>query len=552
EVQSLRAQLVVIAEQLKGSMRNAADAEQRAQTAQSRERETRARLLQVEHAKHQADLEVTRQTEEMKRYRLQIDTLERQKMQMEVDMRAVEKERDEAVDSATDAKDALRQYKQFIRDAQARDEGLETGRRLGLRRGYNTGRVNGFEDGLQEGFDEGYELGRQEGFLAAKNEVRRVERARTRDNLDSYIEIDRPKLKRTRTWAESLSRHEDDLVAVEPSSLHSSSTVGVGSRRKGPKSHPKLPLSVFTPPTSGASDRFPLPPSPSAVHPTTVTDSHVIDINTWKSESEGVFSSKADGIVVPTNNIEAINGYTLLERFSDTSSILAASIPLPAETGTIESVPTSAAASSVRIHFSATLDKSSPALIETIAHALKQGRIVDLHCDLGQTGSGWEVLENLIEKTMEAQEARKGKLVLSNILPPPHSLELPIVKLLTHQTYIAYQSYIASISLNSNIFLKFLPPAWGEPTPQASLNDLSKEAKEWKRRVKMFLGPAVEAFGFQRILFGSSPSPAAANSTSNNVAYWYEIARESFAELGVEQEDIDAVFSGNAKAVYGS
>lgn len=235
EVQSLRAQLVVIAEQLKGSMRNAADAEQRAQTAQSRERETRARLLQVEHAKHQADLEVTRQTEEMKRYRLQIDTLERQKMQMEADMRAVEKERDEAVDSATDAKDALRQYKQFIRDAQARDEGLETGRRLGLRRGYNTGRVNGFEDGLQEGFDEGYELGRQEGFLAAKNEVRRVERARTRDNLDSYVvahklahhdDAEDESLKRTRTWAESLSRHEDDLVAVEPSSLHSSSTVG--------------------------------------------------------------------------------------------------------------------------------------------------------------------------------------------------------------------------------------------------------------------------------------------------------------------------------------
>ena len=63
-------------------------------------------------------------------------------------------------------------------------------------------------------------------------------------------------------------------------------------------------------------------------------------------------------------------------------------------------------------------------------------------------------------------------------------------------------------------------------------------------------GPAVEAFGLQRILFGSSPSSA--SSVKSKVGNWYEIARESFAELGVEQEDIDAVFSDNAKAVYGS
>lgn len=75
---------------------------------------------------------------------------------------------------------------------------------------------------------------------------------------------------------------------------------------------------------------------------------------------------------------------------------------------------------------------------------------------------------------------------LANILPPPQSLDLTIVKLLTHSTYTSYQSYIASLSLNSNVFLKFLPPAWGEPTPEASLNDLSKEAREWKRRVKMY------------------------------------------------------------------
>jgi len=60
----------------------------------------------------------------------------------------------------------------------------------------------------------------------------------------------------------------------------------------------------------------------------------------------------------------------------------------------------------------------------------------------------------------------------------------------------------------------------------------------------------MEAFGYQRIIFGSSPSST--SQAPSNVSDWYEIARESLAELGVEQESIDAVFSGNAKVVYGS
>ena len=58
------------------------------------------------------------------------------------------------------------------------------------------------------------------------------------------------------------------------------------------------------------------------------------------------------------------------------------------------------------------------------------------------------------------------------------------------------------------------------------------------------VGPVVEAFGYQRILYGSSTS----GSDSNN---WYEIARESITELGADQEGIDAVFETNATLVYG-
>lgn len=64
------------------------------------------------------------------------------------------------------------------------------------------------------------------------------------------------------------------------------------------------------------------------------------------------------------------------------------------------------------------------------------------------------------------------------------------------------------------------------------------------------VSPVVEAFGYQRIIFGSSPCPT--SQAPSNVSDWYEIARESLAELGADQESIDAVFCGNAKLVYGS
>ena len=66
------------------------------------------------------------------------------------------------------------------------------------------------------------------------------------------------------------------------------------------------------------------------------------------------------------------------------------------------------------------------------------------------------------------------------------------------------------------------------------------------------MGPVVEAFGFQRILFGSSAAaPLSGTSPASKAGDWYELARESFAELGVEQDAMDAVFSQNAKLVYG-
>lgn len=79
--------------------------------------------------------------------------------------------------------------------------------------------------------------------------------------------------------------------------------------------------------------------------------------------------------------------------------------------------------------------------------------------------------------------------LLANILPPPDGLSLPIVKLLTHPMYQSYQARTASLSLFANVFVNFIPPQWGAPTPSSvagESSEKSKESKEWKRRIKMY------------------------------------------------------------------
>jgi len=60
--------------------------------------------------------------------------------------------------------------------------------------------------------------------------------------------------------------------------------------------------------------------------------------------------------------------------------------------------------------------------------------------------------------------------------------------------------------------------------------------------------PVLEAFGFERIIFGSSPafvggSPVLAEN-------WYKLILESFRELAVPQHEMDRIFMKNAEHVY--
>lgn len=186
--------------------------------------------------------------------------------------------------------------------------------------------------------------------------------------------------------------------------------------------------------------------------------------------------------------------------------VLAISVPFVLEDGPPAAAPGFSPQSSPPIHMSTTIASNSESHAAGIAWAVKEGFVVDIHANVNELDEPWDDLEGVVGKAMDPnlKNELNGRVVIcnyilapyaacssdafitANVLPPAHTLSLPIVKLLTHPTYLAYQKHIAVLSLFPNVYVKFLPPAWDEPTPKATPKEFSKEAKEWKRRIKMY------------------------------------------------------------------
>ncbi|PFH50924.1 hypothetical protein AMATHDRAFT_47531 [Amanita thiersii Skay4041] len=311
-------------------------------------------------------------------------------------------------------------------------------------------------------------------------------------------------------------------------------------RRKAPKSLPRLPLSAFAP-INNPSDAFPLPPSPSKVHPTRVIDANVIikdgdlDLVQWSKEATSILEDRIAGVVLNLNGIEH-------DKIKDRQAAALPAIPfLP---------------NPLPISLSTIFYQSSPEAPNALRRALEVGRPVDIDLYNASADGVLEGVQDLLAKAT-TDLPKVPPIIISNYLPPPHDLALPIVRLMNHPTYQAFQTHIAALSLIPNLYIKYIPPAWNAPTPPTPLPDSTaetpnerQERNEWKGRIKMYLGLVIEAFGFERIIFGTSPS--AGTQHPSHVGDWYEIAREALAELGIEQGPVDDVFYGNAKRVYGA
>ncbi|KAJ6594003.1 hypothetical protein B0H19DRAFT_1246721 [Mycena capillaripes] len=331
------------------------------------------------------------------------------------------------------------------------------------------------------------------------------------------------------------------------------------TRRKGLVKPPNLPLSAFSPPNSGVNERFPLPPSPSTVHPAVVIDAHVVvadadpSLALWKKEAGQALGGRVGGVVLALPETDPEKFVAELQSKNPGVPILSLMVPFQLQ-ATQQELPSYASGLSIPISLSTSFAKSTPEAIASLKWALSQGRPVDIDVRAALSDSAFDGFEDLLSKAI-ADLPSVPPIIISSMLPPPHDLSLSIVKLMKHPTYRAFQSQTAALSLFPELYVKFLPPMWDAPTPatptsSAASNADSKQLNEWKRRVKMYLGPVMEAFGYQRIIFGSSPSPV--SQSASLAGDWYEISRETLAELGVEQEFIDAVFCSNAQKVYGS
>jgi len=328
-------------------------------------------------------------------------------------------------------------------------------------------------------------------------------------------------------------------------------------RRKGPKDLPKLPLSLFTPPNTSTGDSFDLPPSPGTLHPAKIIDAHIATSDAkysqWKQEVGGIIADRTVGVVISLPSALDLDRALNESKSVTNSKVISFIIPFDLEKPdkALDGILSSAV---VPVSLSTIFTGNTTAAVEGLRWAFKTGRPVDIDVHATLSDSVLESFVDLIGKATVDLE-HTPPIVLSNILPPPHVLDIPIVRLMTHPTYSDFQSQIATLSLVSQLNVKFLPPDWDAPTPQTPFpgspieaND-TQQLNEWKRRIKMYLAPVIEAFGSERIIYGSSTSSSA--RTPAKAGDWYEIARESLVETGVDLALIENIFYANADRVYG-
>ncbi|KAF8557588.1 hypothetical protein OG21DRAFT_1406834 [Imleria badia] len=551
QAHKLKSLLRSTGDRLDREIRRANQAVSRAEHAESRVHELTARVSKAESSKYVVELEAARAKEEIRRYQLQIEGLERDVKRLQADVALLEKQRNEADECAARARDTARKFQMELRNVQARQVGREEGMRYGMHKWFKTGRIEGFDAGQVEGFEsghtEGYDQGREQGFVEGQEiglkqgrkigrqegfddgweQGRREERAHALQAFDDFFaaEIDERD--------QVVSRANDD----------NSWTITIIMTRKG-KEIPRLPLSAFSPPNTGTSDTFPLPPTPSVVSPRGVVDAHL-----------------HTALDPPTADISHLahvhNRAVVLSPTGQSADAIVASLPsapvigvlIPVALDTTETLASVSAMTSPAL--TTTYDGATPRPVKNLRWALQHARVVDLNIQGGIIAidtSAYDSLVNLLAKAIKsATDTKRTPIVLTNVLLPPLDAITPVVTMMNHPSYNTYRQRVSSLSLFENAYVKLLPPTWvATESPPGSGGE---QDKELKGILKLFIDPVLEAFGFERIIFGSSPA-----STSGSPALaenWYKLVLESFRELAVSQDELDKIFIDNAERVYG-
>ncbi|KIJ18625.1 hypothetical protein PAXINDRAFT_71388 [Paxillus involutus ATCC 200175] len=589
QAHKLKSLLRSTGDRLDREIRRADQTVARAEHAESRVLELTARVSKAESSKYLVELEAARAKEEIKRHQLQIEALEREVKRLQGDVALLEKQRNEADESGARARDTARGFQIELKNLQAKGSGRGEGRGAGMHQWFDTGRiegwdaghVEGFESGRTEGFDEGREhgfgegrnvglkqgrkIGKQEGFDEGWEQGRREEREHALQAFDDFFaaEIDEQDYVLSSLI---VVRFRVSISTMAPANA----PPPLGSVRRKCKQIPRLPLSAFSPPNTGTSDTFPLPPTPSLVIPQGVVDSHL----QVTVDSEGVYNAdishldqgKEKGVVLAVKGQSAdviFSSPEALQSSVNDVRILSVLVPFALEDSTPSDVPSYlSGTATLPATLATTYNGATPVAAENLKWALQHSKVVDIDVEGGimaADSSLYDSFVNLLTKATKLDHSaddptatrKRTPIVLSNILPPPVDPTMLVVTMMNHPTYTAYRQRVALLSLFENVHVKLLPPTWTlvESAPDSEEGKRNRE-KEWKDILKLFIAPVLEAFGFERIIFGSSP--ATASDASAQPTNWYRLTQESFRELAVEQDEINKVFMENAERVYGA
>jgi hypothetical protein len=179
-------------DRLEYEIRRADDAVGRAEYAEMRAKDVFTRVAAMEAALHNAEVQSVRSGEELRKYQMQSQVMERELRRVQADVVRLEKQKAEAEKSAGKARDATRQYQMILREYQAREEGQHMGVQKwfdqGRDQGWEEGHPEGFEEGKISGFEEGIRVGRKEGLRAGKERGRYEERRNALDAFDRYLD----------------------------------------------------------------------------------------------------------------------------------------------------------------------------------------------------------------------------------------------------------------------------------------------------------------------------------------------------------------------------
>ncbi|KAI6046072.1 hypothetical protein EDC04DRAFT_2864957 [Pisolithus marmoratus] len=508
QAHNLRSILRSTGDRLDREMRRADQALARAEQAEAHVRDLTARVTAAESGKHYAELEATRAKDDIKYRQLQIERLETEIRRLQSQVGLLERQRNEAEDSATRTRETARKLQLELQTLNAKVEGNDETRHFGMRKwfnsghmeGYDTGHAEGFESGREEGFEEGREYGFGEGEETGFAEGRKMGRK------EGYHE----------GWEQGRTTARDHALQAFDEFV----TAEVDPRDyEGPRNPPKLPLSAFSPPNTGTSDGFPLPPASSAVVPVGIIDAHLRvsaipdGVDRYKDDIGQLVVEKIKGVVLTIENQPSDDIAVFVQGLPQRVDlpILSVSVPFSLD-GTLPTEPPSyLSGTNPLITLSTTFTSATPEAITSLSWALEHGHVVDVDIQsdvMGSISIGgaslYDTFEDLLTKATSP----------GNIFPPPLSLDEPIVKTMKQPDYLQYQSRISSLSLFEDVHLKLTPPV-RDTYETGSAVDL----KVWKGKLKLYIGPVLEAFGFERMIFGSSPSLA--GEPFNLPVSWY-------------------------------